>query len=302
MVKMKNLLKSNTKIITIMVSLLFLASCKTASPVAVRTTKNTAIKRKPVVRTVINTPSPNTTKKDVVKEIDNPTIEQTQVLEATTRVKVTTQLVQDYIQRFQKIAREDMAVYGIPASITLGQGILESGAGTGPLSMQANNHFGIKCHLEWNGPSIKHDDDEAQECFRKYDNAEDSYRDHSMFLTSRSRYSKLFKLEITDYKSWARGLKSAGYATDPKYPDKLISLIERYNLQQYDTENYLVSNTAKSQIANLPPKYAINLHQVEKGDTLYSLSKKYNTSIEEIKNNNNLSDNSISIGQNLKIK
>lgn len=302
MVKMKNLLKSNTKIITIIVSLLFLASCKTSSPVAVRTTKNTAIKRKPVVRTVINTPSPIATKKDVVKEIDNPTIEQTQVLEATTRVKVTTQLVQDYIQRFQKIAREDMAVYGIPASITLGQGILESGAGTGPLSMQANNHFGIKCHLEWNGPSIKHDDDEAQECFRKYDNAEDSYRDHSMFLTSRSRYSKLFKLEITDYKSWARGLKSAGYATDPKYPDKLISLIERYNLQQYDTENYLVSNTAKSQIANLPPKYAINLHQVEKGDTLYSLSKKYNTSIEEIKKNNNLSDNSISIGQNLKIK
>jgi flagellum-specific peptidoglycan hydrolase FlgJ len=299
---MKNLLKSNIKIIIIMATLVFFTSCKTASPVAVRTSKNTPNKRKQVVRTVVNAPSPIATKKEIAKDIDNLNIEQTQVLEATTRVKVTTQLVQDYIQRFQKIAREDMAIYGIPASITLGQGILESGAGTGPLSMQANNHFGIKCHLEWNGPSIKHDDDEAQECFRKYDNAEDSYRDHSMFLTSRSRYSKLFKLEITDYKSWARGLKSAGYATDPKYPDKLISLIERYNLQQYDTENYLVTNTSKSQVTNLPPKYAINFHQVEKGDTLYSLSKKYNTSVEDIKRDNNLSDNSISIGQNLKIK
>jgi flagellum-specific peptidoglycan hydrolase FlgJ len=284
-----------------MVSLL-VSSCKTAAPVAVRTTKNVPSKRKPIVRTVPNTPTKFPIKKEQEEDSDSSNKEQTQVLEATTRVKVTTQLVQDYIQRFQKIAREDMSVYGIPASITLGQGILESGAGTGPLSMQANNHFGIKCHLEWNGPSIKHDDDEAQECFRKYDNADDSYRDHSMFLTSRSRYSKLFKLNITDYKSWARGLKSAGYATDPKYPDKLISLIERYNLQQYDTEEYKNTVVSQSQITNLPPKYAGNSHQVEKGDTLYSISKKYNTSVEDIKRNNNLTDNSIAIGQNLKIK
>jgi flagellum-specific peptidoglycan hydrolase FlgJ len=299
MLKMKNLLKSNIKILFILVLLLFVASCKTASPVTVRTTKNLPTKRKPIVKFSTTIPA---VKKEHNEDTTVFNSDQTQVLEATTRVKVTTQLVQDYIQRFQKIAREDMAVYGIPASITLGQGILESGAGTGPLAMQANNHFGIKCHLEWNGPSIKHDDDEAQECFRKYDNADDSYRDHSMFLTSRTRYSKLFKLDIKDYKSWARGLKSAGYATDQKYPDKLISLIDRYNLQQYDTENFQVTIVSKSEITNLPPKYAVNFHQVEKGDTLYSISKKYNTSVSDIKKTNNLADNAISIGQNLKIK
>jgi len=128
-----------------------------------------------------------------------------------------------------------MVEYKIPASITLAQGIFESGSGTSRLATEANNHFGIKCKKEWTGATIKHDDDEAQECFRKYEKVEDSYNDHSLFLTTRSRYAKLFTLDIMDYKGWARELKAAGYATNPQYPERLISLIERFNLAKQDT-------------------------------------------------------------------
>jgi len=128
-----------------------------------------------------------------------------------------------------------MVEYKIPASITLAQGIFESGSGTSRLATEANNHFGIKCKAEWTGETIKHDDDEAQECFRKYGKVEDSYNDHSLFLTTRPRYAKLFTLDIMDYKGWARELKAAGYATNPQYPDRLISLIERFNLAKQDT-------------------------------------------------------------------
>ena len=139
----------------------------------------------------------------------------------------------EYISYFKTVAINEMHLYGIPASITLAQGILESGSGKGRLARQANNHFGIKCHT-WNGDKIYHDDDEAQECFRKYKDPNTSYRDHSEFLANRKRYSGLFKLKITDYKGWAKGLRKAGYATDPKYPKKLISLIERYELHKFD--------------------------------------------------------------------
>ena len=140
-----------------------------------------------------------------------------------------------YIERFAPIAVQEMKDYGIPASITLAQGILESGDGNSQLASRGNNHFGIKCHDDWTGKTIKHDDDRRNECFRVYDDPFDSYRDHSLFLTERSRYSELFKLKPTDYKGWARGLKKAGYATDPKYADRLIDLIERHELFRYDT-------------------------------------------------------------------
>ena len=142
---------------------------------------------------------------------------------------------QAYIEKFHAIAIKQQKAHGIPASIILAQGLLESGAGRGILATEANNHFGIKCH-DWTGKKIYKDDDEKNECFRKYRHAEESYEDHSLFLVNRPRYSSLFLLNPTDYVSWAHGLKAAGYATDPAYAQKLINLIERYGLHQYDIE------------------------------------------------------------------
>jgi len=140
---------------------------------------------------------------------------------------------QAYIDRYKDIAIAEMATYRIPASITLAQGLLESGAGTSYLSRCGNNHFGIKSH-GWAGRTIRHDDDARQEKFRAYDSAEESYEDHSKFLANRERYSRLFSLKTTDYKGWARGLKECGYATNPRYAQRLISLIETYKLYEYD--------------------------------------------------------------------
>ncbi len=137
---------------------------------------------------------------------------------------------QDYINTYTKIAIEQEKQYGIPACITLAQGILESGSGRSRLATEANNHFGIKCHNDWKGKKIYKDDDKQNECFRVYDNAEQSYIDHSLFLVGKKRYADLFKLKITDYKGWAKGLKQAGYATNPKYPQLLIDIIELYDL------------------------------------------------------------------------
>lgn len=141
--------------------------------------------------------------------------------------------VQNYIEQWSPVAVEQMQTHKIPASITLAQGVLESGYGTSYLAKEGNNHFGIKCH-DWNGKKIFHDDDKKNECFRKYKDAKSSYNDHSLFLTSRDRYAFLFDLDIMDYKAWAHGLKKAGYATNPKYPSLLIDLIEKYDLTQYD--------------------------------------------------------------------
>lgn len=230
----------------------------------------------------------------------------TEILEATTRVKVTTAMVLVYIDKYKEIAKKDMIEYGIPASITLGQGILESGAGTGPLSVQANNHFGIKCHKEWTGPSVKYDDDSEQECFRKYSEPNESYRDHSLFLITRERYSSLFTLDKKDYKSWAKGLKDAGYATDPTYPSKLIALIERYQLHQFDAEvlgvNYVPTKPIQPQQTKEVVVSNAESHQVMKGDTLYSISKRYNISIDDLKKKNNISNSGISVGQQLIIR
>jgi len=141
---------------------------------------------------------------------------------------------ENYISKYSSVAVDEMNRYNIPASITLAQGILESGNGESRLATEGNNHFGIKCHGNWSGKSIIEDDDEKGECFRKYDKVADSYRDHSLFLTERGRYSFLFEYKKSDYKKWAKGLKKAGYATNPNYPTLLIDLIERYELYTYD--------------------------------------------------------------------
>ena len=139
-----------------------------------------------------------------------------------------------YISKYSDVAVLEMNKYKIPASITLAQAILESGSGESRLAVEGNNHFGIKCHDNWSGEIIIQDDDLPGECFRKYSNVADSYRDHSRFLTERGRYSFLFEYNQDDYKKWARGLKKAGYATNPKYASLLINLIEKYNLSRYD--------------------------------------------------------------------
>lgn len=139
-----------------------------------------------------------------------------------------------YVEKYAEVAMRHMVEHGIPASITLAQGILESAAGTSELATQANNHFGIKCH-DWQGDTYTYDDDAKGECFRKYRNPEESYEDHALFLTRRPRYADLFKLDKMDYVAWAKGLKAAGYATLSTYPEKLIGYIEKYRLYRYDS-------------------------------------------------------------------
>jgi len=141
---------------------------------------------------------------------------------------------ESYIVKYSQFAVDEMNMYNIPASITLAQGILESGNGESRLAVNGKNHFGIKCHSNWNGKTIIEDDDEKGECFRKYIRVSDSYRDHSLFLNERGRYAFLFEYNKTDYKKWAKGLKKAGYATNPKYPTLLIDLIEKYDLSRFD--------------------------------------------------------------------
>ncbi len=301
------------KKLVLLLLMIIMASCSTNQSV-VRTSKPDPRKtatapvvqrvKKPIYRPT----SPKNT--EVVVQKTTPAAESNNtdsvVLEATTRVKVTTQMVLAYIEKYNKVAKDNMIRTGIPASITLGQAILESGAGTGPLSVQANNHFGIKCHEEWTGPSIRYTDDAENECFRKYQDPNESFRDHSYFLTSRPRYEPLFQLGKDDYREWAKGLKSAGYATDPKYPDKLIALIERYQLNKFDDEvlgKAFVSTTtpviAKKEIAYTDDT---SKYTVVKGDTLYSLSKKFNISIDELKKKNNMIDNTLSLGQSIIVK
>ena len=256
-------------------------------------------KKKPVAsKKVVNT-------KKVVKPTSSNANRETETMISTSKTTVYTDVVFEYINDFKNIAKSNMKDYGIPASIILAQGILESGAGRGELAKRSNNHFGIKCHTGWEGEKVYHDDDAEQECFRKYSDPAQSYRDHALFLTGRSRYSNLFKLGKDDYQAWAKGLRAAGYATDPKYPDKLISYIEKYNLHRYDAEvlgkNYTVFDNATKPIV-ISSQKVDDLHQVQQGETLYSISKKFNISVESLKQKNNLIDNTISIGQRLIVK
>lgn len=155
----------------------------------------------------------------------------------------------EYIATYKDDAIETMKRTGIPASITLAQGILESGDGNSDLARKANNHFGIKCHSDWTGPTYTMDDDAKDECFRKYRKVIDSYKDHAEFLTGRNRYAFLFELKTTDYKGWAKGLKKAGYATNPKYPELLIGIIERSELYTFDDPKAQKKSAKNDQIA-----------------------------------------------------
>lgn len=297
-----------------------------------------------------------------------------------------------YIETYAPLAVKKMHEYKIPASITLAQGVLESGNGRSELARKSNNHFGIKCHRGWQGKKTYHDDDERNECFRKYKYVEQSYNDHSKFLVERKRYANLFTYKTTDYKSWARGLKKAGYATDKKYPTKLIKIIEDYELYRFDRikekdmaskknntkvivqqsvsiekiekvpeatidsakissiditdENtYLLKYVKDKELIEklnqaqnkkegvvlvkkdslLEAKKALNLllkdtteidsvqkknqeqtnkyyHQVQKGETLYSIAKQYHLTVNQLKLLNNLEGNELQIGQKLLIK
>jgi len=200
-----------------------------------------------------------------------------------TTVAAQTISVQEYINTYAPIAISEMKRVGIPASITIAQGILETESGNSDLVRRSNNHFGIKCKSNWTGASVFHDDDEAGECFRKYETAADSYRDHSDFLRNSSRYAFLFELDPSDYKGWAYGLKKAGYATNPRYPVILIKNIEDYNLQQYDEPGaegrpvvkQIIENGNDVSIAKEPEVYAEmntekNTSSIKAGKTLFN--------------------------------
>jgi flagellum-specific peptidoglycan hydrolase FlgJ len=255
------------------------------------------IKKKPAVKpAAVVAKEPTKEKRNSVNE----------VIESTSRTLVSNDIIGAYVAQYKDIAMGNMKSYGIPASIILAQGILESGAGRGDLAQTANNHFGIKCHAGWTGESVRHDDDARQECFRKYAEASESFKDHALFLTGRGRYAFLFELEKDDYEAWAKGLRRAGYATDPRYPEKLISYIERYNLGQYDAQvlgnTFVPVENQKIKIVTVSPVYYDpnkTYYEVQKGDTLYSISKKYNILVADLKQKNNLSENVISIGQKL---
>ena len=183
-----------------------------------------------------------------------------------------------YIAKYSGIAVDQMKQYGIPASITLAQGLLESDAGRSTLATKCNNHFGIKCHSDWKGRKMYHDDDERHECFRCYRNAEESYRDHSQFLISGSRYQSLFKLGTTDYKGWATGLKAAGYATSPTYATKLIEIIERYGLDRYDIRS--AGRLKKGQLPHQPLLVNdLKCVKLREGETLKDVAREYGMSL-----------------------
>ena len=206
-----------------------------------------------------------------------------------------------YIQLYYKTAIREMYKYKIPASITLAQGILESGSGRSDLATQANNHFGIKCNGDYSGKKYFKDDDKKNDCFRVYTSADESFRDHSIFLT-KSRYANLFNLKITDYKGWAKGLKADGYATSTQYPTKLIAVIEQNNLTIYDknpekylsqkeAENYSLNDGQKdnnNQDSKVTPQVingkinGVECIQVKSGETFYGISKREGLTVEQL--------------------
>lgn len=218
---------------------------------------------------------------------------------------------EEYIAAHKEDAVKEMYLHKVPACITLAQGMLESGNGNSPLAKNANNHFGIKCHKEWGGETYIMDDDSANECFRKYNDVLESYSDHSLFLYSRSRYAALFELNINDYKGWCYGLKAAGYATDPKYPQRLIDIIEKYKLHELN----IMENTPKQ---DLPSRHVINsdlsIREVyrfnhikfviaKENDSFYKIATDFNLELDQILDYNDLSkDDKLSYGQKIYIE
>lgn len=218
-----------------------------------------------------------------------------------------------YIEQYHQLAEKQEKEHGIPASIVLAQGLLESGAGQSDFAKQSNNHFGIKCNNDWTGQKIYHDDDQKSECFRKYDQVLDSYEDHAIFLKNRTRYSFLFNLAPTDYEGWAQGLKKAGYATDPTYAYKLISIIEGYDLHRFDLANNSNGNNSNNtkteeNRGSMGIIQAIANHQVFKvngvkfvtsnsGDTYVAIADEFNLSEARVREYNEIDSNtSLSIG------
>lgn len=218
-----------------------------------------------------------------------------------------------YIEQYHQLAEKQEKEHRIPASIVLAQGLLESGAGQSDFAKQSNNHFGIKCNNDWTGQKIYHDDDQKSECFRKYDQVLDSYEDHAIFLKNRTRYSFLFNLAPTDYEGWAQGLKKAGYATDPTYAYKLISIIEGYDLHRFDLANNSNGNNSNNtkteeNRGSMGIIQAIANHQVFKvngvkfvtsnsGDTYVAIADEFNLSEARVREYNEIDSNtSLSIG------
>jgi len=221
-----------------------------------------------------------------------------------------------YIERYKDIAIAEMNQYGIPASIKLAQALLESGNGNSYLARKANNHFGIKCGGVWQGKSVVRPDDHIRDCFRVYNDPQQSFRDHSQFLL-RKRYEKLFALDKNDYKGWAKGLKDAGYATNPRYPELLVNLIERYQLYQYDRPevSYVNKEQREEEIEeiiqekefeepatitnseDLKNAVAMIIYEVKSTDTLYHISQRHGVSIDQIKQLNGLDSDELSVGQ-----
>jgi flagellum-specific peptidoglycan hydrolase FlgJ len=254
-----------------------------------------------------NAPPPITTRE---AKDNNKVLEQARKADVAAYVPYTSLT---YIERFKTIAIQEMNLYGIPASITLAQGLFESGSGNSDLARIANNHFGIKCTSGWKGKSYYKDDDNPNDCFRVYDKPEDSFCDHSVFL-QRKRYAALFELDKNDYVGWANGLKAAGYATNPNYPQLLINIIQKYNLDQYDRPegevakikredrvftqiNQNIAKAAKDSVISTTP--VNKLYTVKQGDTLYNISKRFGLTVDELKTLNSMTDNNIKIGQQL---
>ena len=217
----------------------------------------------------------------------------------------------NYIETYKNIAIREMNKSGIPASITLAQGILESANGNSQLAIEGNNHFGIKCTPEWKGKTILKDDDQKNDCFRVYKTPDESFRDHTDFL-KRKRYAALFELDKDDYRGWAKGLKAAGYASNVSYADLLISLIERYHLNKFDQEETRTEKIIREDkilteiVKNIPlekkdesatRRVNMKIHEVKPGDTLFSIAKKFGLSVEEIMQLNRLGETILKPGQ-----
>jgi flagellum-specific peptidoglycan hydrolase FlgJ len=275
----------------------FLVSCNSRILIVKKTPKNTK-------------PQVEETKPAIAKKTEPEVSKSSQTVSATNPTKTFT--ATDYIERFKDIAVSEMNTYGIPASITLAQGLLESASGNSTLARDANNHFGIKCTPEWQGKTTLRDDDIKDECFRVYKDPEESFRDHSEFL-KRKRYASLFELDKNDYKGWANGLKDAGYATNPKYGELLISLIERYQLNDFDLkENNRVEKIRREDkvlediTKNIPQEkkteaekapVVMKIYEVKDGDTLLSLGKRFGLTVDELKALNNIQGTDLKQGQ-----
>lgn len=305
------------KVLSLLLTSFLLMSCSAAHKADVKTKiiKEYGTpgehKKKVVVKTKseINKEKAVKAAKPIVTKAPKPLLdkEEKETLIATSKISVTKNTIESYVDMYAPAAMQSMKTYGIPASIKLAQGILESGSGNGTLCRTANNHFGIKCKEEWTGDSVAHTDDAPDECFRKYASALESYNDHSEFLANRVYYKNLFTLDKSDYQAWAKGLKKAGYATDPKYPSKLINIIERYRLYEYD--KMVLGNDYKFESANNEVEKRtsfnhsdIQTYTVQAGDTLYAISQKFNSTIDQIKELNNLKSNSLNVGQTIKLQ